>query len=374
MIKLTELLRSRRRFVLAIAMANLVSMFLATSAASADDLLCDGTPRAEGNTAADTMNRKITPPPGNKPTPVSIGLYLTKLTDIDELNSRFRFEAYARFEWCDPREAFDAKVEGSATRQVLVDPRQYVKLWTPDLSIANGIGEPNVTKSMIEIWADGRVRTSGYFNSAVTVPFDLRHFPFDRQTFEIEMESFSFNRDEIELHWMENFGGYQEDIYLPEWHIESTETLVDQTVGIRDQVAFSRAVFVINVAREYGYYVFKLSIPLLLIVALSWTVFWMHDESLASRMRVSATAFLTIVAYQFAISNSLPKVAYLTTMDRLMIASFILIALSALQNMVVRSVFRDNRDSADTVDRLSRWLFPVAFGTVIATITGLYID
>ena len=173
---------------------------------------------------------------------------------------------------------------------------------------------------------------------------------------------------------MENFGGYQEDIYLPEWRIESTEILIEQPVDIRDQVAFSRAVFIINVAREYGYYIFKLSIPLLLIVALSWTVFWMHDESLASRMRVSATAFLTIVAYQFAISNSLPKVAYLTTMDRLMIASFILVALSALQNMMVRYVFRNNREVADTVDRLSRWLFPVAFGTVIATIAGLYID
>jgi hypothetical protein len=374
MIKLTKLLRTKRCFVIAIAMATVVSMILITSPAIAEELLCDGTPRAEGNTAADTLNRKITPPPGNKPTPVSIGLYLTKLTDIDEFNSRFRFEAYARFEWCDPREAFDAEAEGSDMRQVLVDPRKYVQLWTPDLSIANGIGEPNVTKSMIEIWADGRVRISGYFNSAVTVPFDLRHFPFDRQSFEIELESFSFNREEIELHWMENFGGYQEDIYLPEWRIESTEILIDQPVDIRDQVAFSRAVFVINVAREYGYYIFKLSIPLLLIVALSWTVFWMHDESLASRMRVSATAFLTIVAYQFAISNSLPKVAYLTTMDRLMIASFVLVALSALQNMIVRYVFRDNRDVADTVDRLSRWLFPVAFGTVIATIAGLYID
>ena len=84
-------------------------------------------------------------------------------------------------------------------------------------------------------------------------------------------------------------------------------------------------------------------------------------------MRISSTAFLTIVAYQFAISGSLPKVAYLTLMDKVMIAAFILIALSALENMVAVTMAESNPAGARKLDRRSRWIFPMIYVAMIAT-------
>ena len=91
----------------------------------------------------------------------------------------------------------------------------------------------------------------------------------------------------------------------------------------------------------------------------------MHDEAMAGRIRISATAFMTIVACQFpcqfAISGKILKVAYLTLMDRLMVAPFVLIALSALQGMLVTTLRRIAPERAAAIDRISRWLFPLAW-------------
>ena len=107
----------------------------------------------------------------------------------------------------------------------------------------------------------------------------------------------------------------------------------------------------------------------------------MHGENLSSRVRVSSTFFLTIVAYQFSVSGSLPKVAYMTLLDRVMIASFVVIALTVVQSMVVAGRLEEKTDEegeeqrkkaklqrAIRIDRRARVLFPLAYGTVILCI------
>jgi hypothetical protein len=339
----------------------------------AQELSCNG---EVGPVITDTEyleNKKSVAPGFDKPTVVEVAIHLTKLTNINVIDSSLRFEAYGEFTWCDPREAFDPEVAGSEIKQILINPQTNNDLWTANLSISNGVGAAQVTESLTEIRYDGLVRTSGYFNSTVSVPFDLKKFPFDKQEFEIQMEPFQFNRDAVELRWKTGGIEFQRDIFLPEWKIEGVAGRIENTLDMRNRVPFSRAIFVVSVAREYGYYLYKLSVPLVLIVALSWTVFWMSEESLVNRMRVSATAFLTIVAYQFAVSNSLPKVAYLTIMDRLMIASFIMIALTALQNMLAQHTFKNRQSLAATIDYASRWLFPMIYFSVIILIIGVYL-
>ena len=63
--------------------------------------------------------------------------------------------------------------------------------------------------------------------------------------------------------------------------------------------------------------------------------------------------------------------AYLTLMDKLMIAAFILIALSALENMIAVPMSDKNPDGARRLDRLSRRLFPIAYVTLIGTVAVL---
>jgi hypothetical protein len=338
---------------------------------SAAETACDGSTLLPGMYRAADAPVPTGPPSTTEPMPIEINLQITELDHIDELNSQYRFEGYGDFRWCDPRMAFDAEAEGQNVRRYF-GPTGKTPYWDVNLTIANSIGAIEVTRRLIEVFPDGRIRISGYFNSRVAALFDLRRFPFDDQTFEIQVESFTYNSETVELITSDDRVSYAPGLSVPEWRITGIDTRIEKTLNVRDRIPFSRTVIGLQVAREWGFYVFKLWIPLFLIVALSWSVFWMQGESLANRIRMAATAFLTVVAYQFAIAGSLPKVAYLTIMDRLMVASFVLIALTALESMVVVKLERAYRERAVRLDLVSRWLFPLGYAGIIATIAALH--
>jgi len=349
----------------------LATTLLLANTSSAEQA-CDGSTLLPGMYRAADAPVPTGPPSTTEPMAIEINLQITELDHIDELNSQFRFEGYGDFRWCDPRMAFDAEAEGRNVRRYFGVTRE-IPYWDINLTIANSIGAIEVTRRLIEVFPDGRIRVSGYFNSRVAALFDLRRFPFDDQNFEIRIESFTYNSETVELVTNEGRVSYAPGLYVPEWRITGIDTRVENTLNVRDRVPFSRAVIGLHVSREWGFYVYKLWIPLFLIVALSWSVFWMQGESLANRIRMAATAFLTVVAYQFAIAGSLPKVAYLTIMDRLMIASFVLIALTALESMVVVKLERAHPEHVARLDRMSRWLFPMGYAGIIVTIAAIHL-
>jgi hypothetical protein len=347
------------------------ALLLAGSAADATVQACDGsTIRKDALRAADAP-APMDPPSSGSPTVIEASIQITELRDIDVIGSRFGFEGYADFRWCDPRTAFDAEVEGRDVRRYFGTTDDF-PMWRSDLSVANGVGAMEVTRRLIEIHADGRVRVSGYFNTLVAEAFDLRRFPFDRQTLEIQLESFTHNSDIVRFVTSDDRVSYAPDLFIPEWRFVAIEAHVETTASVRDRIPFSRAVVTLHIARESGFYLYKLWLPLFLIVVLSWSIFWMTDETFANRIRISATAFLTVVAYQFAVAGNLPKAAYLTLMDRLMIASFVLIALSAAESLPVVLLREKSPQRAARLDQMSRWLFPLGYVGVLVGIAVSY--
>ena len=61
----------------------------------------------------------------------------------------------------------------------------------------------------------------------------------------------------------------------------------------------------------------------------------------------------------------------LTLMDKLMVASFILIALTALENMFAVLLTESHPDIARRLDLTSRWFFPLAYVIVIIAVSNL---
>jgi hypothetical protein len=102
-------------------------------------------------------------------------------------------------------------------------------------------------------------------------------------------------------------------------------------------------------------------LPLIIIVGLSWSIFWMTEERVAGRSRITATGVLTIVAYQFVVAEDLPRIAYLTLLDKLMILSFLLLAVTVVQSLVIARYQDDDMPRALRIDRASRWIFPSAY-------------
>ena len=105
--------------------------------------------------------------------------------------------------------------------------------------------------------------------------------------------------------------------------------------------------------------------PLSLLVVLTWSVFWMDEESLSDRINISFIGVLAVVAYQFIVQEAMPAISYFTLMDAFLVSTLAIIGLSVAINLVVDKLNRANlRELGDTVDYACRWIFPVAFVSV----------
>jgi hypothetical protein len=114
--------------------------------------------------------------------------------------------------------------------------------------------------------------------------------------------------------------------------------------------------------REVGYFVWKIILPLILIVIMSWLVFYIDVALTAPRTSLAVTSMLTLIAYRFMVGNMLPNISYLTRMDYFVLISTILVFL-ALIEVVVTSFLHAKSDSkkARRITLSARVAFPSAF-------------
>jgi hypothetical protein len=84
----------------------------------------------------------------------------------------------------------------------------------------------------------------------------------------------------------------------------------------------------IEVKRRSFYFVAKIVSPIFLILLLSWSVFFLKPRDIESRLTVSIICFLSLIAYNFVIEDSIPKLAYYTWMDWYVSFSYIFCGLT----------------------------------------------
>ncbi len=237
-------------------------------------------------------------------------------------------------------------------------------LWAPYATIMNAAGSYTVKTSFLRIDPGGEVRWSGRVAAEVKAPFDFRRFPFDSQQLELVLQLYGWNVQQAIM--VDNGIGLRPGFEIPEWHAGGIEANLTEAVEARDSVPFSQLEVRLDIVRKRTFYIWKVFAPLVGIVALSWVVFWMSEDALGRRAGVSATAMLTIVAYQFFLSTSLPRVAYLTTMDAFTLLSFALIVLSMGINILVTRDKMKESGSGPRIDRLCRILLPASYFAALA--------
>ena len=132
--------------------------------------------------------------------------------------------------------------------------------------------------------------------------------------------------------------------------------------------------FVMSVAvQRESFYLSRLVIlPLIVIVLLSFSVFWMDRSSLGDRISVSFIGILTAVAYQVVMNDMLPRIAYMTWINGFLNFSFLLMVGTVIINLVVGGLVQQGRSEvAHRIDRLCRWIFPLTYFGLILILFGV---
>jgi hypothetical protein len=321
----------------------------------------------------------------SSPTVVKVGVFLADILDLNEVNETFQIELVTLAEWDDPRLAFDPAVEGTETKlfQGQFQFNEVFAGWWPQFVIINEIGAGDISAIQIEVRADGRVRFLEARNVTLETPMKLQPFPFDRQTLEARMVAFGNNSQEVLLEVNEQMLGATEEhamnngrVNIAQWRLLN----LDVKPGLSSQRYYGEArpvselLFTITLQREWASIFWKVILPLIILVLLMWAIFWMEVDNLSDRLNVAFIGILTIVAYQFLIEGSMPRISYFTFTDTVLLYSFVVMCLSVLESLVLTSMCKaGHKAAAQRVDHVARWAFPLIYFAGLAVSYFYYV-
>lgn len=320
---------------------------------------------APKTSAADLPLAHVSPPA--EPTVVKVGMYLIGIPSVAPPSTEFpsyTAEIFMDLEWRDPRLAFDPEVEGTS-RKVYQDgsvDEELRQIWWPNVEIENEEGSRKIEVRTLAVHADGTVEYTERFAATMHTDFDLVRFPFDTQTFEVRLEPFSWDERYVTFVPYPERSGFDESFQMLEYDLLKVAHRIESVREIRSNEKFSRYVFTIDLERRSGYYLWKLVLPLLIVVAFTWSAFFMTGEAYGTRMQRSFVSLLTLVAFHQVLARNLPRISYLSFLDGVAFLALISVGLTLLQIIVAhRATIDGDPERAARLDRMARWVVPGIF-------------
>jgi hypothetical protein len=314
-----------------------------------------------------SATESVSPPPGPRPIVVSVGFYLLNLVSVDERSETFDADLYIHCRWRDPRLAFEPEEVGHDRRIYQGDSAgaRLAEIWWPDLEFVN-TASPQITNRTLSVQPDGTVDYRLGISSNFRAKLDLRRFPFDHQVLEVRIQSFEAGRDLVVLQENPNEMGFDEEDDFSGLTITGI-TARERTSTIASWgESFSELAFEITVVRTPGFYIWTIFVPLTLVLLLSCTIFFVPIEGFHDRISIALACFLACIATQFAMSFNLPKISYLTPIDRLFLVTYACMALGVAVSVFETAWIRDRPALLRRTDRVASWAIPVLYMVLVA--------
>ncbi|MEI6558365.1 MAG: hypothetical protein WCO00_08135 [Rhodospirillaceae bacterium] len=298
-------------------------------------------------------------PVARLPTPVTISIQLDQISSIVQREGKFGVVATLRLQWRDPGYAFSpASCHCNIRTFDEVTFRHFLEehhLRWPEFVIFNLQGRRWNQGVLITVDSNGTARYMERFSASLQAPdLDFLQFPFDSQNFYIHIDSiFASERYKFVQVPSKNTIGKQ--VGLDEWMVSKYDT----SVGLTDDLK-SRFTFHVEAKRHLKYYVLKIFMPLMIILMTSWATFLLKDYN--KRIDVTGAHLLLFVAFNFTISNDLPRLGYVTFMDTILASAFVVGSLLIMLNVYLKREETAGRlAEIRRVDRALLALYPVGY-------------
>jgi len=229
-------------------------------------------------------------------------------------------------------------------------------------------GKINFENQIVKLDYDGTVNYMERFTATFQAPdFNFRRFPLDHQRFFINIDS-NFSEQRIIFKELPGFSGMGSKLGEEEWIIMNVLTKISsQTQSAFEQG--TRFSLQFEGERHLNYYVIRILIPVLLILTVSWFTFFLQDYT--KRIDLAGTNLLMFIAFNFTISNDMPRLGYITLIDTFMVGSFIITSVVILVNVMFRRLENiGKKELAKKLDIYAIIGYPLAYfiGSVILSI------
>lgn len=296
------------------------------------------------------------PPDRSGPVPVRVDFFLLDVFEINGASETFRASLYVDLKWKDARLVFDAVAFGAdrAIYPGAAAEEQLAAMWSPAIDLENLEGEPEVIDQLLTIHADGTVEFERRLTATFQSAMNLARFPFDQQTLEVRLESFVWNRDEVQLTPHEDPADRRphvnDKLSVRGWSLLASSI----SVGAHRYVTgdeYSRFVSTMVVQRDPGFVMWSVVFPLVLVTFFALTCFFWDQETLSERIAQVLTCLLTVTAQGLVVQDDLPRISYFTPVDYAFFFTYLTLLLVAVISIWTKRVHESGRrELADRLD------------------------
>ncbi|EYC15701.1 hypothetical protein Y032_0036g3305 [Ancylostoma ceylanicum] len=251
------------------------------------------------------------------PVVVSVNMLIRSISKIDDVNMEYSVQLTFRESWVDGRLAYGLPGDNKPDFLILTAGQQ---IWMPDSFFQNEkqaqkhmIDKPNV---LIRVHKDGQILYSVRISLVLSCPMHLQYYPMDVQTCLIDLASYAYTDNDIEYRWKETDPVQLKDglnSSLPSFQLNKVSTTY--CTSKTNTGTYSCLRTVLELRRQFSYYLLQLYIPSSMLVIVSWVSFWLDRSAVPARVTLGVTTLLTMTTQASGINAKLPPVSYTKAID-----------------------------------------------------------
>lgn len=323
-----------------------------------------------------SSNENLTLPSGDGPVEITAHLHINKIYNINTVDETFQIDGYLEYSWFDERVKLidDFSYEPSIYENEKAKELFDTKIWFPAFELINVQGSVEIPNVGLEIYPNGKIIYEVRFFGTFSNPMNFRNFPFDSQNFNIQIEAFSYDSNQLIFINPDMFLDSSNDSFSEKWDILNMVPTINEQVYPEDNAedeVFSRVIFEIDAKRKTGYYLWQVLFPLFIIIMASFAIFWIKEFS--TQIGIGFTLMLTVVAFNFYSASILPKLPYQTFIEVIIIVGYIFIFLGIIAVIINHRQSRNDDDSDNNrLMKILRFVFPITFFAALIVLFFLY--
>ncbi|KAM9817473.1 neuronal acetylcholine receptor subunit alpha-7-like [Neosynchiropus ocellatus] len=266
------------------------------------------------------------------PVVVKIGFTLVQILDLDEKNQILTTNAWMSLEWNDTSLKWNAK-EYNGIDIVRFPPRM---IWRPDILLYNSGTEGFDATNDVQILVDQNglcyQLPPAIFKSVCKI--DVRWFPFDTQTCELKLGSWTFSGRLIKLQPSEMT--LYEYTKSNEWDlVETSMALTKVFYECCPDDPYPDATYTLVLRRLTLFYGLNLIIPCILLSALAVVVFMLPVES-GAKISLGVTVLLCFMVLLLMVTEVIPASSdSVPLIAQYLITTMVIVGLSIIATVVV---------------------------------------
>jgi len=302
------------------------------------------------------------------PLEVAIEIEIDQISFVDQKSENFGVVATIRLNWHDPALAFDEAEYGREYR--VMKPEVFVELAgslvtvAPAFVIQNQQSKRWIHQAVVVVHADGNVRYLEKSSLTLQAPhFDFTRYPFDRQQFYFEIVSV-FPSDLVHYTIMPESSGLGDLLGEEQWIMENARAEWSTEIGLTGEES-DRVALAFEGHRHLMYYMIRIFLPMLVLIVVSWATFFLDEYR--KRAEIAGANLLVFVAFNWMISDDLPKLGYLTFLDFILQWMFVVAGVVVIFSVGLSRLKWSGRDIlARRLDNYTlKWVYPLGYATIV---------